>query len=325
MRKGFLLIMSFVCLFFSCVIWGLGIWKEKLHPLALDFNSSSIALDPLPAPSIAHPVLKTASPSALALSAQGVIALDLASETILFTKNEHTPFYPASTVKIMTALVVRDQFPLDDLVTLTSSDLTISNSIGLQVGETLTVADLLQALLISSSNEAAQALASHHPQGMTAFVDLMNAKADELNLTTAHFISPEGFDNTEQKISAFDLLILSRALLQDDYLRSIVALDQTTISNTSGRLYHLINTNQLFDAHTIIQTADQSFQPEVYGIKTGTTPLALEALSSFIRLDSHDFLIVVLESKTRYNDTVSLLSWLMNNYEWHLASPHQPN
>jgi D-alanyl-D-alanine carboxypeptidase len=316
MRKGFLIIIAFACLLLSLAIWVLGLYQERHYSLAFD-EQFPLSLPDLPTPPpVPLPVL-VASPAAVPyISARGAYILDLKSSTILYEKASSAPLHPASTVKIMTALVARASLNLDDLVTITPADMTVSNTLGLKVGETLTVADLLQALLIASSNEAAQVLANHYPSGKAAFVLRMNSLSQELGLDHTHFVSPEGFDAAEQTVSAADLAVLSRELLKDDYLSSLVRTPKTTISSAQGNLHELVNTNQLLDQTTMLTVGDKTLHPIFYGLKTGTTPLALEALVSAVHLEDHDLLLVVLESQTRYNDTVALLSWVAQNYAW---------
>lgn len=290
------------------------------------------------------------------LSAKSAYLFDLGSGTPLLTINAESPLSPASTVKLMTALVAVDNYDLNQVLTVTMADLTQSNSLGLTVGEQFTVADLLQALLISSSNEAAQVLANNFFGGATNFVAQMNNKAAQLGLTSAHFTSPEGFDNINQKISAQDLAILAQSALGNEYLATTMSLDKTSISSATGKIFDLTNTNAFLSAlssvtnsnsilfncdfqatknyqstdnstafNSLVQTKlptaaaplVSSCAPIFFGLKTGTTAQAGEVLVAAVTTpEGHNLLTVVMGSRQRYADTVRILEWALQNYTW---------
>ena len=268
------------------------------------------------------------------LSARSAYLLDLNSGTPLLSINAEAPLAPASVVKLMTALVTVKNYDLNQVLTVTANDLTQSNSLDLTAGEQFTVADLLQALLISSSNEAAQVLANNFPTGgATGFVAQMNQTATQLGLSATHFTSPEGFDHINQKTSASDLAILAQTALQNDYLASIMSLGQTSISSATGKIFDLTNTNYFLSApmkvinsrsllfacnfqktktdqvfitgeeetkndfrlqSTMATTATSSCAPIFFGLKTGTTAQAGEVLVSAVTTPDNHDLLAVV-------------------------------
>ena len=261
------------------------------------------------------PVLRVSAQSAsasavleTALSAQGALAMDTATKKILWQKNATTQYYPASTTKIITALVARDLYDLDDLVEITTADLVYGNTVGWYIGEKIPVRDLLQALLIVSANEVGLALANHAPGGYDGFIAAMNTKVERLGLRNTHFVNPQGFDATDQQTSAFDLAIAALELLRDDFLADIVATPTQTVTTASGHSYRLTNTNHLL-------TRDD-LPYKVKGVKTGTTNLANEALVSLLEKDGHEILLVVLSAQNRYNDTIRLADFIFENFVW---------
>ncbi len=273
-------------------------------------TSSSATEFPLP------PVLPS-------LSASAALAIDLDTSAILLEKNPHLSLPPASSIKMMTALIAMETYSLDQIITIAPSDLTSSNAINLQAGEQLTVADLIQAMLVNSSNESAQALANHSPQGPSAFIQRMNARAQELHLTDTTFISPEGFDYPEQKTSARDLALLAQALLTDPNLAQIVSLPRTTILAATGEIHELDNTNQFLAHPPTLALADGRRLPATFsGIKTGTTPAAGEVLVTLATVDGRRLLLVVLGSRNRYSDSTTILTWIFNHYTWVDFSGH---
>lgn len=240
------------------------------------------------------------------LSAKSALVIDVPSAAILLTKNSEEQVPPASTTKMVTALVARDIYNLDDVVTIKAEAFTLGHTVGFTVNEQFTVRSLLTSLLVSSGNDAALALANHHPQGYEGFVAAMNQKAKELHLSHSSFRNPSGLDENDHFSTARDLGVVARALMLDPVLKPLVATKQTVIKDVTGKHAHwLYNTNDLL--HT---------EPGVIGIKTGTTELAKENVVTEVERNGHQLLIVVLGSEDRYGDTKQLLNWTERHYQW---------
>lgn len=247
------------------------------------------------------------------LTAQAAVAVDVDSATVLFEKNAYQSLYPASTVKLMTALVAREVYQLGDKVTVLEEVNVEGNTADLKLGEVLTVENTLKALLISSGNDAALVLAYSHPQGPAAFIEAMNKKSSELGLTQTLYENSTGLDQYDQLTSARDLAIVARAVLLDPVLSEIVATKESIIADERQLYTHrLINTNALLEV-----------LPGVKGMKTGTTPFAKEALITVVERDGHEVVFVVLGSRERYNDTKQLVSWVFDHYNWYPFSSQE--
>lgn len=237
---------------------------------------------------------------------------DLNSGAILLEKNATSSAFPASTTKMMTALVARDVFELEDQLLVTPEAIAEDNLLKLSVGEKLAAGDLIKALLINSSNESAETLALNYSAGRVAFVDLMNQKARDIHLAQSLFINPAGFDHENIYSTARDLTILAKELLKDEWLKSIVATKRTVIteSTASGdakfpNQHYLNNTNQLLFE-----------MPEVTGVKTGTTNGAGQVLVALVEKEGRQVLFVVMGSEDRYQDTKKLMSWVDQAFDW---------
>ena len=124
------------------------------------------------------------------LTAHGVYVMDVESGMTLLAKNPDKRFYPASTAKLMTALVARQQYSLDEVVEVNRQAFSTGQSVGLGLGERFSIESILQAMLISSGNDAAFLLADHHPFGYDGFVLNMNSLAQDLHLASASFANP---------------------------------------------------------------------------------------------------------------------------------------
>lgn len=264
------------------------------------------------------PMLKVAAaaPPALELSAAAAYVVDLSSMTVLYEKNPDQELYPASSSKMMTALVALDNFKLDqELLVATEAATTLGTKLSFASGHRVKVADLLAALLISSANDSAYILANQFPGGYTAFIEAMNQKAQELGLTQTKFINPAGLDEPGQQSTARELNLLARELLRHQYLRELVATPYKKISNQEqGWSFDLYNTNQLLGQIM-----------GVVGVKTGTTELAGEVLITLVEREGRQILISLLGSQNRYADTTNLLAWIFNNYEWQKIAENEYN
>ncbi len=237
-----------------------------------------------------------------ALTAEGTYGVDLESFTPFFEKNTHTRFYPASTTKIITALVAYDNYKLEDVLTV-QRVITEGQKMGLVQGEHITFENLLYGLLVHSGNDVAYVLADNYKGGYDAFVALMNKKAQDLHMKDSFFKNPAGLDDFGQYTSPFDLSLAGRALLKNHTLAKIVSIKSITVSDVDFKYFHkLDNVNKLLGEI-----------PGIGGLKTGYTQDAGENLVTFYKKDKHTFLIVILKSQDRFEDTKHMVSWIENN------------
>lgn len=234
------------------------------------------------------------------VTAAGVYIVDFNSFTPIYKKNEHTEFFPASTTKIITALVAHELYSSDDIITVNQPHIE-GQVMGLVPGERITVENLLYGALVHSGNDAAYALADG--KGFRFFVEEMNSKASSLGMKNSHFTNPAGLDNIQQKTTPFDLSVAARELLKNPYLRKMVGTKEIIISDVDYNTFHtLTNVNKLLGE---IQGLG--------GLKTGYTEQAGENLVSFYRHNGHDYIIVVMKSDERFLDTRVLVDWIKNN------------
>jgi len=234
------------------------------------------------------------------ISSQGAYVVDLDSFTPVFSKNAKEKFLPASTAKIITALVASEIYKPEEKIKV-GKIYDEGQTMGLIEGETITVENLLYGLLIHSGNDAAYAIANDY--GLDGFVTLMNEKAKQLQMKSTNFSNPAGMDNGNQYSSPFDLTLAARELLKNPYLAKMVSIKQITISDVDFRYFHqLNNVNQLLGEITGIG-----------GLKTGYTEEAGENLVSFYKNNGHNFIIVIMKSENRFNDTRNIIAWINEN------------
>lgn len=257
---------------------------------------------PTPAP---YPVNRTGIYPGDDVSATGIVVQDLTSGVYLYRRNSTEELSPASTTKILTALVALDTYSLDDVVTVTHL-MNDGQTMGLVQNEQITVENLLYGMLIESGNDAGYALAEHYPGGLDAFIAAMNAKAQQLHLSMSHFVNPVGFDDPAHKTTAEDMARLASFALTNKTIAKMVAIPQITVSDVTHTYFHkLSNVNELLGKI-----------PGVAGIKTGWTEEAGENLITLMERNGRRVIIVVLHSKDRFGDTVKLINWTFANYQW---------
>lgn len=241
-----------------------------------------------------------------ATSARAVIVQDQASKSVLYARQEDTQLLPASTTKLMTALVALDSFDLDEIVTITSEDHAIGHTMELVTGETITVGNLLYGLLVESGNDAALALAEHHPDGYVGFVKAMNDKAKALQLDSTAYRNPSGVESYNHYTSARDLATLASYALNNPVIRRIASTKTITITDTTNTIAHqLDNTNELLGELAGVE-----------GLKTGWTENAGECLVTYVEREGRGVVIVVLGSLDRFGDTRALVNWVFDHHTW---------
>lgn len=242
---------------------------------------------------------------------------------VIYEKNAHEKMYPASTTKILTALVVLEKCKLTDKAVVSKKAIDLvpegySNPV-LKVGEELSISDLLCALLIPSSNEAANVLAEHVSGNIEDFAKLCNNRAKELGCENLHFVNPNGIHDSNHYCTAYDLYLIAKECRKYDIFNDIVkrtsfTLPATNIYPRNDRI--LKNTNYL-----ILPNSSSYYYQYCTGIKTGHTTPAGECLVASSLKDNIDLISVVLGGGTnskglneRFYDTKQLFEFVYNNY-----------
>ncbi len=243
-----------------------------------------------------YPILK--SEFVPEISAEAAVVIDKNSMVTLYEKNSTFRLPPASTTKIMTALVALDYYNPGDVLTINKKD-RVGVNLGFEIGEKFTFENLIYAMMLPSSNDATLSIAQNYPGGEVRFVEKMNEKARELNLSSAHFEEPVGLLDEKDYSSPIDLARLTAIALNNPEFAKIVSTKEKTISNIEGKQYRLESLNILLGL------------PGVNGVKTGYTEGAGQVLVTSKKLKSGGELIfVVMQSTDRFGDTMILLNYL---------------
>jgi len=251
-------------------------------------------------------------PTGPVVSAESAILIEADSGTILYEKNIHKQQYPASTTKILTALLAYENSSLDEIVTFSKEDVfgipRGSNNIAMDVGWTLSMDDCLHALLIRSANEVAYAMAAHVGGSWDGFAEMMNKRAKELGAVDSNFVNPNGLPNTEHVTSAYDLAMIGRAFFSNAYLCDITLQSKLVVDKPNGTLTEW---NQM----PLIPTGKYAYA-YIVGCKTGYTDSAHNTMVSCAEKNGLRLICVVLnDDNPMYSeDTIALFDYGFNNF-----------
>ena len=251
--------------------------------------------------------------------AKAVLLADLETGNILYAKNPDEKIYPASTTKMMTALLAIETCSLSDQVTGTENAAwgldSLSTRIYIADGEVFTLAQLMDALLIVSANDAANTIAEHVSGSIDAFVARMNERAAELGATNTHFMNPSGMHHDDHYTTARDLALIAREVQKHPELMQIAAKSYYEIAPTNkfpetrlGRA-----SNQLVNP-----ASGSGYYPYATGLKTGFTEKAQFCLVATAEKDGMKMLAVLTGSESRDAGSVgakALFEYGFENFE----------
>lgn len=265
-------------------------------------------------------------PSDMGIMAEGGIVMDFNSGAVIFGQNIHQASPPASITKLLTALVVLENSSLDETVTfsydaINNVEAGSGNKLSLETGDQLSVEDCLYALLLVSSNQAANALAEHVGGSREGFVEMMNQKIEELGCGESHFANPSGLNDDNQYVSPYDMALIAKAAFSNETLLTIDSAKSyempATINNPDGLTIQM--------EHRLLVTEDPSSEFYCEGAvagKTGYTSLAGNTLVTYAKRDGQELIAVVLKGSQPqyYLDSKTLLEFGFSNFKnWNIA------
>lgn len=267
--------------------------------------------------------LPAARAEGVEVAAPSAILMDAATGTVLFEKNAHEKLAPASVTKVMTLLLVMEalesgRISWDDMVTASETAAGKGGSqVYLEVGEQMSMDEMLKSVVVSSANDCATALAEHVAGSEAAFVELMNQRAAELGMADTHFVNCTGLDDepnaAEHLTSAYDIAVMSRELLKHEEIKKYTTIWMDTVR---GGQFGLSNTNKLV-----------RFYNGTTGLKTGYTKAAGHCLSASAERDGIELIAVVLHcdsSADRFQSAKALLDYGFANYALVSAETPEP-
>ena len=257
------------------------------------------------------------------LGSKAVFIAEPNTGKIIYEKNAHEKMYPASTTKILTALVVLENCDLNEKATVSQNAIDLVpdgyTNAKLKAGEELDVKTLLYCLLIPSANEAANVLAEHVGGDIDSFVTMCNNRAKELGCETLHFTSPNGIHDDDHYCSAYDLYLIAKECRKHDIFNEIVKTTEFTVSATN---IYSKEDRVLKSTNEMIRSDKNYYNENCTGIKTGHTSQAGECFVGSSLKDGLELISVVMGGKEdngngmneRFYDTKQLYDFTYENY-----------
>ena len=253
------------------------------------------------------------------LVSEAALLIDNKTGKILYEKSKDQKMYPASTTKIMTAILTLEHCNLDDVVTV-SYDAAMSipegySSASLQIGEELTVEQLLEVLLVHSANDAANVLAEHVGGSVESFVSMMNTKVNELGLSNTHFTNAFGMHDDNHYTTAYDLAMIMKYCIQNENFRKLSGKASCAIPATNQ-----YGTRRYTSTNDLIVPNSSNYYPHLTCGKTGYTSQAGDCLVSCAYQENLELICVILGGKTvngtstRFSETKDLYQYGYENY-----------
>lgn len=257
------------------------------------------------------------------------VLMEASSGKVLFEKNAYEINYPASTTKIMTAILALEKCQLSDLASVSHDAIfTVPASYShasLKEGEQFTIEQLLNVLLIPSANDAANVIAEHISGSVSEFANLMNEKATEIGCKNTHFVNPNGIHNKEHTTTAYDLALMGRYAMKNTTFRDIVkktrySLPATEKYQKTNRVFN--TTNDLLKENHSTSKSNYYYQ-NATGIKTGYTDEAGSCIVASAKKDDMEVVVVILGGGTtktglsqRFLDCITLFNYAFENYSF---------
>ncbi|WP_455538639.1 D-alanyl-D-alanine carboxypeptidase family protein [Terrisporobacter sp.] len=272
------------------------------------------------------PISVFADSKDVSISSPNSVVLDYETGKVLYEKNGNKKVYPASTTKIWTAyLVIKNVKNLDAPVKIDKDLYVDGSSMYLQKGEIFTVRQLLQGLLIHSSNDAAVVLAEYTSGSVANFVKLMNKEAKSIGANNTHFNNSNGLPDTEHYTTAYDMALMAREAMSNDIIRGIVRTKSITFEKQDTPTTKCFTTRTFFNTNKFLTSTEKiKYKGKlidikydiVDGIKTGYTDDAGRCLlASAVKNDMRVITAVFKDTGTEvYVDSRTLIDYAFNTY-----------
>lgn len=254
------------------------------------------------------------------LYAASAILVEASTGKVIFEKNADQVMYPASTTKILTALLALEFGDLDQICTVSENAITFYEddvtTIDLRAGEQLPLRELLYAALVKSANDAANVIAESISGNLNDFVGLMNEAAAVYGCTNTNFTNPHGLHNDNHYTTARDMAIIARQAMKNETFRQMVSTLDYTIPATSMLRARNISTSNRLLMPTMGENTNKYYFPDAIGIKTGTTTKAGYCFVGAAERDGIELISVLFFTgeNARWADTIKLMNYGFSQY-----------
>ncbi len=266
-------------------------------------------------------------------AAKSAILINADTGRVLYEKNDHQKMYPASMTKMLTAMVVLDNMDPSDTIKVDGSINNVpldSSKAGLQIGEVLTVENVIRGLIIPSGNDVATAVASavakkalgddiSYEKGEEYFVGLMNEKAKSLGCTESNFVNPHGYHNENHYTTAYDMSLIAQAAMKYDTIKEVAAETSFSGNGAGKQKYNVDGTTNDYTwiSHNELIMSGADYYEYATGIKTGFTDEAGDCVAASATNGNENLIAIVMNSEDpgRWDDAKALFNWAFENYD----------
>ncbi|MFN7172761.1 MAG: D-alanyl-D-alanine carboxypeptidase family protein, partial [Fimbriimonadaceae bacterium] len=236
--------------------------------------------------------------------AQTALIMDADTGRVLWAKNPHQRMHPASTTKLLTAiLLLENTSPNEQIVATESCEKVIGSSLRLKPGERVSSADMLKAIMLRSANDACHSIALHIAGSEKAFAEKMNSRAKALGARNSTFTNPHGLTAEGHRSTAFDLAMIGKAALMVPEIAEVAQLQEASISRSVDQTFTKFENRNRFLKH----------DPTATGLKTGYTLAAGNTFVGSVRRGDQTIITSILSSKDWFQDQINMTEWAFSN------------
>lgn len=266
--------------------------------------------------------LEPVEENGLNIYSEAAILIDAETGKVLYDKDIYSRKYPASTTKILTAIIAIEECDLEEKATASHSAIFSIKSgysiANIQEGESFTIRELLDVLMLQSANEAANVIAEHISGSVEEFSKLMNQRAKEMGCLDSNFVNANGAHNDNHYSTAYDLAMIAKYCMKNETFRELVQKQECSLPTTE-----IFEEERIFrNTNSLMQKNSKYYYPYCNGIKTGFTTPAKNCLISSSNKDGFELISVILHaestedgSSARYVDTINLFEYGYSNYK----------
>lgn len=260
---------------------------------------------------------------------EAAILMEEKTGKILYEKNIYDRKYPASTTKILTAIIAIENCDLNETQVASQSAISALKSgytkANIQVGEEFTIDQLISVMMIQSANEAANIIAEHISGSVEEFSKLMNQKAKEIGCLNTNFVNPNGMHDENHYSTAYDMALIARYCMKNEKFREYAVLKETSLPRTEYWQEEQVEENGeriFYNTNNMLQKDNKFYYPTCIGIKSGFTTPAKNCLISASNKNGFELISVILHAEStedgqsaRYIDTINLFNYGYENYK----------
>jgi len=252
------------------------------------------------------PVIAIAQPAPPTVNALGAVVIDADSGRILFSKNADLRLHPASTTKIMTALLLAEKCQPEESITAPDDVKTVKeSSMHLMPGEQVTAEEMMYALLLRSANDGCHSVALHISGSEAAFAELMNSRAKEIGCKNTTFVNPHGLTNPGHLTTPYDLAMMAREAMKNPLFAKVAGTQKHVLSRSLN----------LKD--TLVENHDKWLwlDPRARGVKTGWTKPAGHCFVGCATENGVTIITAIMKSEAWIHDQQAMVDWAFSNFE----------